>query len=99
MSLKVFNNKNEATWAENELFQYLIKELENTNLDIGLFFNVFVDGTELDILIASEKGIFVLEYKNYSGKLFASENSDWKMLKANEKNQSLIKEEKMFFSN
>jgi len=89
MSLKVFNNKNEATWAENELFQYLIKELENTNLDIGLFFNVFVDGTELDILIASEKGIFVLEYKNYSGKLFASENSDWKMLKANGK-ESII---------
>jgi len=81
MSLKVFKNKNEPTWAENEFFQYLIEELKNTNLEVGLFFNVFVDGTELDTLIASEKGIYVLEYKNYSGKLFASENSEWKILK------------------
>ena len=83
MSLKVFKNKNEPTWAEDEFFNYLIEELKDTNLDVGLFFNVFVDGTELDTLIATEKGIFVLEYKNYSGKLFASENSVWKMIKVN----------------
>ncbi|MFC2088413.1 AAA domain-containing protein [Calditrichota bacterium] len=81
MSLKVFKNKNEPTWAENEFFQYLIEEFKNTNLEIGLFFNVFVNGTELDTLIASEKGLFIIEYKNYSGKLFGSENGDWKILK------------------
>lgn len=81
MSLKVFKNKNKPTWAENEFFQYLIEEFKNTHLEIGLFFNVFVNGTELDTLIASEKGLFIVEYKNYSGKLFASENAEWKILK------------------
>ena len=85
MSLKVFKNKNKPTWAENKFFDFLIDELKDTNLEVGLFFNTFVDGTELDALIATEKGIFILEYKNFSGRLFASENDEWKLLKANGK--------------
>lgn len=81
MSLQVFKNNNVPTWAENEFFKYLIDEFRNTNLEVGLFFNVFIEGTEIDALIASEKGLFIIEYKNYSGKLFASENGDWKISK------------------
>jgi len=81
MALQVFKNKNVPTWAENEFFKYLIEEFRNTNLDIGLFFNVFIEGTEIDTLIVSEKGLFIIEYKNYSGKLYASENGNWKISK------------------
>ena len=99
MSLLVFRNKNRPTDAENRFFRYLISLFKDTNLDIGLFFNVFVDGTELDTLVASEKGIFILEYKNYSGKLFASENGEWRMLRPDGREVDVGKVERMFFSN
>ena len=80
MPLRIYKNKDTATKAENEFLSYLVDQFKITSFNIAIFFNVYLEGTQIDTLIVSEKGIIVIEYKNYSGKLYCSENGPWEIV-------------------
>lgn len=79
MALMVFRNRNLSTRAENNFFDFLITEFKSAPFEMGIFCDVFVKGTQIDTMIVSEKGLLVLEYKNYSGALTGSENGRWEI--------------------
>lgn len=56
------------------------QQLEKAKFEHKLLFNCYIpnrngEKTELDIIMISTKGIFVIENKNYSGWIFGDENS------------------------
>lgn len=56
------------------------QQLEKAPFEYKLLFNCYIpnrknDKTELDIIMISAKGIYVVENKNYSGWIFGDENS------------------------
>ncbi len=58
----------------------LLRKLEHNNA--RFLFNVYIpkengETTEIDVLLITEKGIFVFESKNYSGWIFGSENQKY----------------------
>tara|TARA_B100002051_G_scaffold264255_1_gene288887 strand:- start:458 stop:3934 length:3477 start_codon:yes stop_codon:yes gene_type:complete len=77
MSLSIFQSSNKRTLSENQFYNFLIEKFSNTEMDISLFFDINLGGTQFDCLIVSSKGLLVVEYKNYSGKLSASHNGRW----------------------
>jgi hypothetical protein len=74
--------------------EYVLNNRALTNLSyIRTIHNVYVEKkgftTEIDVIAITEKGLFVLESKNYSGWIFGDERSDkWmQMLVSGQKNQ------------
>ena len=77
MSLKVYRFSNYLNTAEREQFRSLCKLLKNSSEDYILVANPIINGRELDALLIKRHAIIILEFKNYSGVLSASEYGDW----------------------
>lgn len=68
--------------GENEIAQLLM----NTGIRSYIFKNVYVQfnngkSTEIDLVMLTASGIYVIESKNYSGAIFGNENEhDWEVI-------------------
>ena len=74
MALTVFQNQN-TTYSNKD--QFIIDSFSDTDMDIGLFFEVSLNGVFFDCLILSPKGISIIEYQECSGRLETSDFEDW----------------------
>ena len=77
MALQVYRYANYLTTNEREQFRSLCKLLSNSKDDYILVANPIIGGRELDALLIKRDAIIVLEFKNYTGSLTASEFGDW----------------------
>lgn len=77
MALQVYRYANYLTTEEREQFRTLCKLLSKREEDCILIANPIIEGRELDALLIKRDAIIVLEFKNYSGALTASEFGDW----------------------
>lgn len=77
MALQVYRYANYLTTEEREQFRTLCKLLSKSEEDCILIANPIIEGRELDALLIKRDAIIVLEFKNYSGALTASEFGDW----------------------
>lgn len=62
-----------------ELCNILSDRLGKTNDHNLLFANINFNGIPLDALLVKKDAIIVLEFKNYGGKVIATENGDWQL--------------------
>ena len=83
MSLLIYQSSNETNLSENKFYKFLIEQLSDSEMDIALFINPNIGGTQFDCMLVSSKGLLIIEYKNYSGKLEASVNGRWFIENAN----------------
>ena len=74
MALTVFQNQN-TTYSNKD--QFIIDSFSDTDMDIGLFFEVSLNGVFFDCLILSPKGLSIIEYQECSGRLETSDFEDW----------------------
>lgn len=83
MSLKIYKLEEYDHTHEREQFRELctyLKNLYDKSADMHLLFaNINFNGVPLDALLIKRDAIIVLEFKNYSGKVLAAENGDWKL--------------------
>lgn len=77
MALQVYRYANYLTTDEREQFRSLCKLLTKSKDDYILVANPIIGGRELDALLIKRDAIIVLEFKNYTGSLTASEFGDW----------------------
>lgn len=77
MALQVYRYANYLTTDEREQFRSLCKLLSKSKDDYILVANPIIGGRELDALLIKRDAIIVLEFKNYTGSLTASEFGDW----------------------
>lgn len=77
MALQVYRYANYLTTDEREQFRSLCKLLTKSKDDYILVANPIIGGRELDALLIKRNAIIVLEFKNYTGSLTASEFGDW----------------------
>lgn len=77
MALQVYRYANFFNTYEREQFRSLCKLLNKSQDDYILVANPIIEGRELDALLIKRDAIIVLEFKNYSGGLSASEFGDW----------------------
>lgn len=77
MALQVYRYANYLKTYEREQFRSLCKLLNKSQDDYILVANPIIEGRELDALLIKRDAIIVLEFKNYSGGLSASEFGDW----------------------
>lgn len=80
MALQVYRYANYLTTNEREQFRSLCKLLSNSKDDYILVANPIIGGRELDALLIKRDAIIVLEFKNYTGSLTASEFGDWHII-------------------
>lgn len=86
--LKTFYSK--GNWGEYELFKTLEKLKGNQKIMTNLYIpQKNGSTTEVDLLMIHETGIYVFEYKNYSGWIFGSEKDKMWMqtLQSGDKNK------------
>lgn len=80
-SLYIYKVSDYEHRAETEQFdqisEYLFKVAPSLDGDIHLVGNFNIGGVELDALLLSEYSVRLLEFKNWGGNIFASENGDW----------------------
>ena len=88
MALTIFQEPSKQPNKENNFYQFLIDEFSNTDMSIGLFFDVTVGEHQFSCLLLSPKGITVLEYIDSSGRLIGQEDSVWTI--ENSKGESFI---------
>ena len=88
MALQVYRYANYLTTEEREQFSSLCKLLSKSKDDYILVANPIIEGRELDALLIKRDAIIVIEFKNYSGDLTASEFGDWYIL--NKDNQEIV---------
>lgn len=83
MSLKIFKNQDYEFTHENVQFRKLVDILKNrfnSTDDLNLLFaNIYFGGVPLDALFVKRNAIIVLEFKNYTGNLTATENGRWEL--------------------
>ena len=77
MALTIFQEPSRQSDRENNFYRFLIDEFSNTDMSIGLFFDVAIDNHHFDCLLLSSKGITVLEYVSSSGRLIGQQDSVW----------------------
>lgn len=81
MTVLKYINRPYDTTHENEFFEKLYFELDNSeilqNQTILLFGNILCNGSEIDALLIKSDAIIVLEFKDYGGHLTFSENGPW----------------------
>lgn len=81
MSLLVYKISEYEHTAEREQYRELCKQLQGfygRRYDIFLFIaNYNINDCELDGLLIKPDGIIVLEFKNYGGKVIATDNGEW----------------------
>lgn len=81
MSLLVYKISEYEHTAEREQYRELCKQLKGfygKRYDIFLFIaNYNINDCELDGLLIKPDGIIVLEFKNYGGKVVATDNGEW----------------------
>lgn len=79
--LLAFRVGNYDNTAEREQFRFLCERLkahyENSN-DFCVFAGNYNIGCELDALFIKKDAIIAIEFKNYGGRVVASENGEWK---------------------
>ena len=82
MSLKIYQSTQYRHTHEREQFEDLcnicidcFSETKEKNL---LFANINMDGVPLDALLVKPDAIIMIEFKDYSGSVVASENGEWK---------------------
>lgn len=79
--LLAFRVGNYDNTAEREQFRFLCEQLkahyENSN-DFCVFAGNYNIGCELDALFIKKDAIIAIEFKNYGGRVVASENGEWK---------------------
>ena len=79
--LLAFRVGNFDNTAEREQFRFLCGQLkahyENSN-DFCVFAGNYNIGCELDALFIKKDAIIAIEFKNYGGRVVASENGEWK---------------------
>ena len=79
--LLAFRVGNYANTAEREQFRFLCEQLkahyENSN-DFCVFAGNYNIGCELDALFIKKDAIIAIEFKNYGGRVVATENGEWK---------------------
>lgn len=79
--LLAFRVGNFDNTAEREQFRFLCEQLkahyENSN-DFCVFAGNYNIGCELDALFIKKDAIIAIEFKNYGGRVVASENGEWK---------------------
>lgn len=79
--LLAFRVGNYDNIAEREQFRFLCEQLkahyENSN-DFCVFAGNYNIGCELDALFIKKDAIIAIEFKNYGGRVVASENGEWK---------------------
>lgn len=80
MALQVYRYANYLTTDEREQFRSLCKLLSKSKDDYILVANPIIGGRELDALLIKRDAIIVLEFKNYTGSLTASEFGDWHII-------------------
>ena len=80
MALQVYRYANYLTTDEREQFRSLCKLLTKSKDDYILVANPIIGGRELDALLIKRDAIIVLEFKNYTGSLTASEFGDWHII-------------------
>lgn len=81
--------------GENKVFHSLKKDLKGYTLMKNVHFQVNNKEAEIDTLIISERGIIILEVKNYRGILTGKENDQyWTQIKRLKNNQTTQKEVK-----
>lgn len=82
MGLLVYKINDYSNTAEREQYRILCKALKrmySMRKDLCLFVaNWSVYGSELDGLIIKQDAIIAIEFKDYGGKIIATENGDWK---------------------
>jgi tRNA A37 threonylcarbamoyladenosine biosynthesis protein TsaE len=82
MSLKIYQGEKFKTTHENKIFDDLIDKLDaewgvEKNEDIFLIGNFFCNNQEIDACVIKRDSISVIDFKDYGGKIFFSENGDW----------------------
>lgn len=81
MSISIYKIEEYEHTHENEQFRKLCDILKerfgNTPEHNVLFANINFNGIPLDALLVKQHAIIVLEFKNYTGKVIATENGDW----------------------
>ena len=79
--LLTFRVGNYDNTAEREQFRFLCEQLkshyENSN-DFCVFAGNYNIGCELDALFIKKDAIIAIEFKNFGGRVVASENGEWK---------------------
>lgn len=83
MSLRIFKSDEYDHTHERQQFRDLcsiLKDMYDKTAEMNLLFaNINFNGVPLDALLIKPDAIIVLEFKNYSGNVFAAENGDWKL--------------------
>ena len=82
MAVRAFLNSRFSTTHENQIFDELIKKLNERFADsediVTLIGNFYCEGNEIDAMIVKHDSISVIDFKNYGGKIEFSENDKWK---------------------
>ena len=81
MAFKAYLPLGFAHSHENRMFHELATTLQawfgDGQMPVFLIGNVMVDDKEIDALLLKPDALFVIEMKNYGGKIFISENTEW----------------------
>ena len=83
MALTIFQEPSKQLNKENNFYQFLIEKFSDTDMSIGLFFDVAIGEHQFSCLLLSPKGITVLEYIDSSGRLIGQEDSVWTIENSN----------------
>lgn len=82
MSLLIFKVSDYNNTAEREQYRTIcnhLKTLYSRTDDLCIFVaNFEIYGSELDCIIIKNDAIIAVEFKNYGGKIIATENGEWK---------------------
>lgn len=80
MPVKAYRNIKAST-KENKIFDLFLNKLkevwEESSELVILLGNFTYNNTELDAMLVKRDGIFIIDFKDYSGKLKFSENGQW----------------------
>lgn len=81
MPVKIFRNEKFESSHENIIFDEMINRLENqwanSNDLVIMLGNFNTNGTQIDAVIIKKDSISVIDFKNYGGKIYFSENGSW----------------------
>ena len=77
MALTIFQEPSKQSYKENNFYQFLIDNFSDTDMNIGLFFDVSISSHQFDCLLVSPKGITIVEHMDSSGTLLGTENGVW----------------------